>query len=196
MAQLHDVAIGLDDFVGIAGPQHHQPGNGAQRHQLFHRLMRWAVLAIAHGVVGENENGWQLHQGREPDGRLGVIAEDEECRSERPQLRQRKSVHRRRHGVFADAIMQILSAVIAGLEISGTFVFQRGPVRGAEVRRAADQPGNILRQHIQHLAGSIAPGDAFRVGGKDGQIAVPACGNFAPLHLVNLRSRVPENFAR
>ena len=31
VAQLQDVAIGLDDLVGIPGPEHDQAGNSAQR---------------------------------------------------------------------------------------------------------------------------------------------------------------------
>jgi citrate lyase beta subunit len=62
MPQLQDMAIGLDDLVGIARSQHDQAGNGAQRDQLLHRLMGRSVLAIAHGVMGEDENGRELHE--------------------------------------------------------------------------------------------------------------------------------------
>ena len=55
VTQLHNMAVGLHHFVGVARPQHHQPGNGAQRHQLFHRLVGRAVLAVAHGVVREDQ---------------------------------------------------------------------------------------------------------------------------------------------
>ena len=63
--------------------------------ELLDRLVRRAVLAVAHGVVREDEDGRQLHQGREPDGRPRVVAEDEEGRAERPQLRERQAVHDR-----------------------------------------------------------------------------------------------------
>ena len=64
VAQLHDVAIGFDDLIGIAGPQHDQAGNGAQRDQLLDRLVRRSVLAVAHGVVGEDEDGRAAPSGR------------------------------------------------------------------------------------------------------------------------------------
>ena len=129
VAQLHDVAIGLDDLVGVAGPQHDQPGNGAQRRELLDRLVGRAVFAVAHGVVGEDENRGQLHQGREPNGGPRVVAEDEEGRAEGPELRERESVDDRRHRVLADAEMQVLSAGTVGLEISRTLERQRGLVR-------------------------------------------------------------------
>ena len=62
------------------------PIDRAQRDQLLDRLMRRPILAIAHRVMGEYENGRQLHQGGEPEGRPGIIAEDEESRAERPEL--------------------------------------------------------------------------------------------------------------
>ena len=50
------VAIGLDHLVGIAGPDEHDVGHGAERGELFHRLMRRAVFAVAQRIVGEDEN--------------------------------------------------------------------------------------------------------------------------------------------
>ena len=88
MPQLHDVAVRLDHFVGVAGPQGHEAGDGAQRGQVLDGLVRRTILAIAHGVVREHEDGRQLHQCGQPDGRARVIAEDEEGRAKRPKLRQ------------------------------------------------------------------------------------------------------------
>src|SRR6266436_9002531 len=51
-----------------------------------------------------------------------VVAEDEERRPERPQLRERHAVDRRRHRVLADAEMQILAARAPGLEVSRALV--------------------------------------------------------------------------
>src|SRR6266404_1598671 len=56
MAQLHDVAVGFDDLVGVAGPKRDQPGNGPQRYQLLHRLVGRAILAVTHRVVREDED--------------------------------------------------------------------------------------------------------------------------------------------
>jgi hypothetical protein len=86
VAKLHDVAVGLDDLVGVTGPQRDQTGDGAQRDQVFDRLMRRTVLAVAHGLVRKDEDGGHLHQRGQPDGRPRVVAEDEEGRPESPNL--------------------------------------------------------------------------------------------------------------
>ena len=174
VAQLQDVAIGLDDLVGVARPQHDQAGHGAQRQQLLDRLVRRAVLAVAHGVMGEDEDRRQLHQRRQPDRRPGIVAEDEEGRAERPQLGQRHAVDDRRHGMLADAEMEIAAAGAAGLEVAGAGELQRRLVRRAEVGRAAEEPGNVLGQHVQHLARGVAAGDALGIGREARQVAVPA----------------------
>ena len=85
---------------------------------------------------------------------------------------------------------------VSGLEIAGALVGQGGLVRRAEIRRAAEEPGDVLREHVQHLAGCLAPRDAFRVGRKDGEIAVPTGREFAPLHLVDFRRQVRDTCAR
>jgi hypothetical protein len=41
--------------------------------------MSWTVFTVAHRIVCKDKNRWQLHQGREPDGRPRVITEDEEA---------------------------------------------------------------------------------------------------------------------
>jgi len=133
VAQLQDVAIGLDDLVGIAGPQHDQAGNGAQRDQLLDRLMRRSVLAVAHGVVGEDEDGRQLHDGGQPDGRPGIVAEDEKGCPEGAQLRQRQPVDDRRHGVLADAEMEVSACRARSFEISGAGEFQGRLVRRSKI---------------------------------------------------------------
>ena len=49
---------------------------------MLDRLMRGSILAVAHGVVGEDEDGRQLHEGGEANGRPRVVAEYEEGRAE------------------------------------------------------------------------------------------------------------------
>ena len=41
MAQWHDVAISFNNFIGVAGSQRDDPGNGAQRGQLLPRVDGW-----------------------------------------------------------------------------------------------------------------------------------------------------------
>ena len=78
VSQSHDDSIGFNHFIGVGGPQCNQPWDGAQRRQVFYWLVSGTVLAIAHGVVSEDENGRQLHECGEPDGGTRVIAEDKE----------------------------------------------------------------------------------------------------------------------
>ncbi len=185
VAELHDVAVRLDDLVGVGRPQGDQPGDGAQRGELLHGLMRWPILAVAHGVVREDEDRGKLHHGREPDGGARVVAEDEERRPERPELRQRKPIHDRGHPVLADAEVQVLSAGTPGLEIPRPLVRQRGPVRGRKVRRPAEEPGHVLSEHVEDLTRSVPPGHALRIGREDGKILVPIDRQLAPLHQID-----------
>ena len=168
MAQLHDAAIGLDHFVGVSGPQRDQPRNGAQRCQVFYRLVSRAVLSVAHGVMSEHENGGQFHQRRQTDGRPEVIAEDKECRAEGPELGEGDPVHNRSHGVLPDAIVKVLPARGISLEISGALKGQESLVRWPQVGRASEEPANILREHIEHFARGFSPRHALRVGRKYG----------------------------
>ena len=180
--ELENDAIGLDHLVGIAGPDHDQPGHRPPGDQLLHGLVGRTVLAVAHGVVCEDEERGQLHQRREPDRRPRVVAEDEEGGPERPDLRQREPVDDRRHGVLADPEVKVSAAGTLRLEVAGVGKLQRGLVRRAEVGRAAEKPGNVLREHVEHLPGSIAAGEPLGIGWKRREILVPAGGKLATLH--------------
>src|SRR5262249_44369945 len=114
--------------------------------------MSRAVFAVAHGVVGKNEERRQLYQSGEPDRRPRVVAEDEESRAESTELGKREPVNGCSHGVLADTEMQILSTRTAGLEVARALVGQSGLVRRPEIPRAAEEPGYVLRQHVQHFA--------------------------------------------
>src|SRR5664280_1594303 len=80
--------------------------------------MRRPVFAVAHGVVREDEDGGQFHQGGEPDCSAGIIAEDEEGGTESAQLRKRHSVHDRGHGVLTNAEVHVLASGCFGLQVA------------------------------------------------------------------------------
>src|SRR5271157_330743 len=185
MPQLHDVAVSLDDLVGITGTQRDQPWDCAQGRELLDGLVSRTVFTVTHGVMGKNENGRQFHQGGEADGRPRVITEDKEGRAERPQFRQRQPVDDRAHGVFTDTEVQVLPTRAIGLEVAGVFVGQRCFVRRPKVPRAAEEPGNVLCKDVQYFARGIPSGEAFRVGGEYRKIAVPPDRQFAPLHQID-----------
>ena len=69
--------------------------------------------------------------------------------------------------------MQISPIRSIGLEISRAFKIKRGLVRRPEISGSAEEPRNVLREHIQHLARSFAPGDALSVRRKDRKITIP-----------------------
>src|SRR5208337_2178979 len=128
---------------------------------MLHRLMGWPVLAVTHGVVREDEDGRQLHQGREADGRPGIVAKDEKGGAKGSELGQRETVNNRSHRVFADPEMEVLPSRPTDLEISG--IRQGGLVGWSEISRSPEEPRDVLRQHVQHLARSFTPGNALGV---------------------------------
>src|SRR6516225_7887658 len=88
--------------------------------------------------------------------------------------------------MLADAEMQVSAAGSAGLEVSGSLEGEQRLVGGAKIGRSSEQPGDVLRENIENLARGIAPGNAFRVGGKNRQPPIPSLGQLAPLHQVDL----------
>src|SRR5262245_35286175 len=118
---------------------------------MLDRLMSRAVFAVAHGVVGKNEERRQLHQSGEPDRRPRVVAEDEESRAESAELGKREAVNGCSHGVLADTEMQILPTRASGIEVARALVGQSGLVRRPEIRRAAEKPRDVLCEHVQYL---------------------------------------------
>src|SRR5262249_4458555 len=56
--------------------------------------------------------------------------------------------------------------------------------------RAAEEPRDVLREDVQHFAGSVPSRDAFGVGGKGRKGAVPTGREFAPLHLLDFNRKL------
>src|SRR5262245_58641807 len=88
--------------------------------------------------------------------------------------------------MLADAEMQVFPRRALGLEVSRALVCQRRLVRRSKIRGTPEEPGDILCQNVQRLARSIPPRDPLGIGWKDGQVAVPAGRQFAPLHQFDL----------
>src|SRR5271168_4485091 len=121
----------------------------------------------------ENVDHRQLHQRSQPQRRTRIVAEDEIRRAEGPQLRYRKAVGNRGHGVLADAKMQIPPAWALCLEISRARKLERGPVRGPDIGRAAQKPRYVARYRVERCARRIAPGDSLWIRCKYRQVPVP-----------------------
>src|SRR5260370_9795834 len=107
MTQLKDVAVSLDDLIGIRRPEDHQAGDGPHRDQLLDRLVRRSVLAVAHRIMGEDPDSRKLHESGKADRWPCIVAEDEERRAEGAQLRQCESIQYRRHGRLSGAELEI-----------------------------------------------------------------------------------------
>ena len=177
MLQPDDDAPGFDDLVGVGGPQRDQAGNAAQRDELLDRLVRRAVLPDADRIMREDVDDRQLHQRAQADGRLHVVGKDQEARAEGADLGQREPVQDRAHGVLANAEMQIAAARRVGFEIAGAFEREAGLGRGREIGGAADQPGIMRRDGVEHLAGGVAGGEPFASAAKAGSAASQSAGS-------------------
>ena len=88
--------------------------------------------------------------------------------------------------MFAYAKVQVLAAGSGSLEVPGALVGERGLIGRPEVRRAAQEPGDILRKDVKHFARCVSTSNAFWVGGKDWKAAVPAGRQLSLLHLLDL----------
>ena len=186
MAKLRDELPGLDDFVGVAGSDHQQPGNRPQRRKLLDRLMGRAVLADPDRIMGEHVDDRQLHDRGQTDRYPAIVAEDQEAGTVGPHLDRGHAVENGPHRVLANPEMEVPPAVAAGLEVAGSLEGQPGLGRGGQVRGTADQPGDVLGQGIEDLARRAARGDSLGVRRIRGQALVPAVGKLAMLDPVEL----------
>ena len=173
-------------FIGIARAQGQQPRRGAQLGQVLNGLVGGAVLADADRVMGKHEHHRQLHEGRQADRRFHVVAEHQERRGVRTQVRQRHAIGDRAHGVFTDTEVQVASAVVVGTETPGAVERKVGLGRGRQVRRAAEQPRDLPGEGIQHVATGRAAGHALGVAGEAGQVGLPMLGHFPRAHAPQL----------
>ena len=112
-------AIGFRHFVGVAGSHDENIGHGAQRRELFDGLVRRAVFADADGVVRKDIDNGNFHEAGETHGRLHVVAEIEKCSAEGAQAAETHAAHRRAHGMFTHAVVDVAAAVLAGEKFTG-----------------------------------------------------------------------------
>ena len=95
---------------------------------------------------------------------------------------QAHSVQDRAHGVLPDSEMEIASGVVFRGKIAGACEGKPGLRGGRQIGGPADQPRNVLGHCVQHRRRGLACGQALRVRGEFGQIAVPAFRKLAVLH--------------
>src|SRR5271157_5991247 len=92
--------------------------------------------------------------------------------------------------MFADAEMQVFPGRVIGLEVSRALIRQGSLVRWTKIGRASKQPWNVLSKNVQRLARSVPPRDPLWISREDGKVAIPAGGQFAPLHQLDLVSQI------
>ena len=179
---MHDYFPRLDDLVGIGGAQRHQPGNRAQRYQLLDRLVGRSVFADADGIVGEDPDRGNFHEGREADRHLHVVAEDQEGRAVGADFRQHHAVDDRAHRVLANAKVEVARVVMARFKIARAVEGEPRLRRGIQIGRAAHEPGIVLGDGVENFAGRIAGRESLGIGRKRGQFLVPSVGRLPALH--------------
>src|SRR5271166_2650825 len=85
--------------------------------------------------------------------------------------------------------MQVLSTRAIGLEISSALVLQGSFVRWAQIRRAAEEPGNVLRKYVEHLARGIPAGNPLLIRRKYREDYGPSPGEVRAVASGRSRSR-------
>jgi len=142
----------------VRRPPHVQVRHEPERRKLLDRLMRGTVLPEEDAVVREDEDGAQLGERREADGRTHVIREDEEGRSVRDVTAvERDPIHDGAHSVLAHAEVERPSGIIdrrldlERLPPDAPSLIDVGDRRGTEVGRAPHQPGDGARRCLDHL---------------------------------------------
>ena len=136
---------------------------------MLHRLMSRPIFAVAHGFMRENENGGQFHECRKPNRWARIITENEEGGAIGTELGKRHSIDDRGHGILANPEMEVLSSIAFGLEFTGALEGQGGSVRRPEICRAAEEPGDVLGEHIQTFPEASRPDTPFASAGKTGR---------------------------
>ncbi len=129
------------------------------------RLVGRTVLAEADGVVGHHEHRADAHQGGEADRRPAVVGEHQEGAAvgDHPAV-QRHAVHRRRHGVLADPVVDVAAAPVVAPEHA--LGLDLGVVRSRQVGRTAEQFRQRRGDRLQRALRGDPRRDLRRVRGQ------------------------------
>ena len=150
----------LGGFDRIGGADHQRIGRGAQHGQMLDRLVGRPILAQTDAVMGHDIGDGQPHQGRQPHRGAGIIGKHHEGAAIGAHAAmQRHAVHRRRHSMLADAIVDMAALTILGAE--GADILGIGVVRPGEVGRAAQM---FAQERVDHLERQLAGGAGGDLG--------------------------------
>ena len=169
-------------FHRIARAIHGKVGNDPHGCQMLHRLMRRAIFAKADRVMGHHIDDALAHQGGQADRRAAIIGEHQKRAAiGNDAAMQRQSIHRRRHAMFADAVIDIAAGIIGCGK--GFHVLRLGVVGAGQVGRAAQRIGQCRVDDIKCILRGVARGDPRRVLGQlllvGGHRGIKAGGQFS-----------------
>ena len=140
-------------------------GDGAHGGQMLDRLVRRAVFAKPDRVMRHDEERADAHQRGQPHRRPRIVGEAEEGAAigDQPAM-QRDAVHHRRHGVLADAVVDI--AVAVGVRRQFLGLAGLGVVGRRQVGRTAERLGQRAVDDFQRHFRGLARRDLRLVGGE------------------------------
>ena len=128
-----------------------------------------SVLTITDGIVREDPNARNYHNGGEADRRLHVIIEDEEARSRRSQLRDCHVIEDGVNGMLEDAEKEVAAYVIAPTnqgwqEVACVLELQQlHQCRRCQVHNATMHQEDALCHHVEDLAGGLPCCHTFEI---------------------------------
>ena len=121
---------------------------------MFNGLVRRAVRANTDAVMGEDENGWNVHQCSEPNRIFHVIAKGEKRGDIRTQSRNHKSIGDGGHRVFTHTEVNVTTGVI-GLTQS-TRALEFGHVARGEIGTATEKRRDVRGERIDDRMRGVA----------------------------------------
>ncbi len=151
-------------LVGIARTEDIEVWDSPHSGKVLDRLMRGAIFPDTDTVVSEDVYNGKVHQGRESDCRAGVIGEDEEAGSERPEVAEGQAVADGGHGEFTHTEVDI--AAVGRIVVEGVAAVNPGFGGWGKVCGTADEPGDCPGELIQDFAAGSTSCHSLLVGSE------------------------------
>ena len=163
---LEGSGVSAGRFFGIAGADHVEIRNQAQRGNRLDRLVRRAVFAHADGVVRVDIKHRQFRQRSDTHRRTRVIGEHQKGRDAGAENSVvSDAVGDRRHAVFADAEADIASTTVGRIEVRRAV--DEVERRAVEIGATTDQQREFVRDRLENVAAGRACATEFDVGGEE-----------------------------
>ena len=156
-------------FLRVGGTNDIEIRNHPQAGNSFHRLMGWAVLADADGVVRVEINDRQLRERGKAHRRTRVIGENEERRARGPEDPIiGDAIVDGRHAVLTNAVAEVAAGAVGAVKILvGRDIVQR---RAVEVGAAGNQQRQFGGDGLEDIVARRARGE-FGIGREERDLA-------------------------